>query len=637
MPRFPEWGKAWPAGTAAVATAVTAVALGVYASTLCPSVYAEGSGELIGATYLLGTAHPTGYPLYCLLGRVFCALAPLGSPALEVNAFTALTGAVTAGALAAWLSACGLGSWSALAGGLLWAFSGTFWSQCVVAEVYGLAALFAVLIAAAAARPLDHPRRLVVLGLVMGMGVTAHLQVALLCPAAAWLALAYRRSSSQHPDLREAGLRLAWLGGGALIGFSPVLYLGLRGGRGSGFHWSSISGPGQLWEHITGALYSGSFFSLPLEGVVLNARRWADLALADLHPLLAPLVLWGAWVWARRDGRSFALWASAWALNLATGLQYHRDPAGLAVFFLVSFLAMAIAAAYGVEDLSARLARAVSAAWPRAVAALLPTVLVLGSNWTSADRSEYTIARAYGMDVLDSLPPRAILVTEGDHVSYIVDYLWRVEGIRPDVLVANRLGRGSGIAAWTGQGPSQESRFAAQAAWERGHILQGDRPVFYTVPHAMPVSAHGFAPAGLVYLAAPDARVVAESRTFHDSLVARAHTPAPDAWSRRIQAEYWFMRGEYLDRTGDRTAALAAYEAAAARAHDSRTVRFNVAVMLLRNNQLEDALRHARAAVDIDPMQVRPLRLTAAILARLGRRQEAERMLTRARCLAADP
>ena len=84
MSRPPEWRLPWPA----VAAAGTALA--VYAATLCPSVYAEGSGELIGATFMLGTAHPTGYPLYCMLGRVFCLLVPLGSPALQVNAFTAL-------------------------------------------------------------------------------------------------------------------------------------------------------------------------------------------------------------------------------------------------------------------------------------------------------------------------------------------------------------------------------------------------------------------------------------------------------------------------------------------------------------------------------------------------------------------
>ena len=75
----------WPAPAAA------ALSLVVYLQTLCPTVYVEGSGELIGATYLLGTPHPTGYPLFCLLGRLIAVLLPLSSPALEVNAASAFS------------------------------------------------------------------------------------------------------------------------------------------------------------------------------------------------------------------------------------------------------------------------------------------------------------------------------------------------------------------------------------------------------------------------------------------------------------------------------------------------------------------------------------------------------------------
>ena len=57
----------------------------VYALTLCPTVYVEGSGELIGAVSMLGTPHPTGYPLFCLFGRLVVVALPMGNTALEVN------------------------------------------------------------------------------------------------------------------------------------------------------------------------------------------------------------------------------------------------------------------------------------------------------------------------------------------------------------------------------------------------------------------------------------------------------------------------------------------------------------------------------------------------------------------------
>ena len=58
--------------------AVFAAAFAVYLLTLCPTVYVEGSGELIGAVHFLGTPHPTGYPLFCLWARLFSAFLPWG-------------------------------------------------------------------------------------------------------------------------------------------------------------------------------------------------------------------------------------------------------------------------------------------------------------------------------------------------------------------------------------------------------------------------------------------------------------------------------------------------------------------------------------------------------------------------------
>ena len=47
--------------------------------------------------------------------------------------------------------------------------------------------------------------------------------------------------------------------GAALVGYSLVLYLPIRNGIGPGFHWGDLSGWGEVWDHLTGATYRGSF------------------------------------------------------------------------------------------------------------------------------------------------------------------------------------------------------------------------------------------------------------------------------------------------------------------------------------------------------------------------------------------
>src|SRR6185369_16242561 len=63
----------------------------IYAFNACPGVYPDDSGETISAAYFLGIAHPPGYPLISLIGKLFTYL-PMGSVAYRVNLCAAFLG-----------------------------------------------------------------------------------------------------------------------------------------------------------------------------------------------------------------------------------------------------------------------------------------------------------------------------------------------------------------------------------------------------------------------------------------------------------------------------------------------------------------------------------------------------------------
>src|SRR5262245_16109642 len=75
----------------------------VYALGVCPTIYVGDSGELVAAVYLLGIPHPTGYPLYTLLGKLWTLLIPFGSIAYRMSLFSA---ACAAGACAVLYRLC---------------------------------------------------------------------------------------------------------------------------------------------------------------------------------------------------------------------------------------------------------------------------------------------------------------------------------------------------------------------------------------------------------------------------------------------------------------------------------------------------------------------------------------------------
>ena len=124
---------------------VSALALVVYLATLAPTVTTGDSGELITAAATLSLAHPTGYPLYLLLGHAFIRVFGFLSPAVAMNLFSALAAlgaCLVVRRLALELTRDRI---AAVAMALLFAFSASMWSQATVARVYALGALLLAL------------------------------------------------------------------------------------------------------------------------------------------------------------------------------------------------------------------------------------------------------------------------------------------------------------------------------------------------------------------------------------------------------------------------------------------------------------------------------------------------------------
>src|SRR5688572_22397237 len=66
----------------------------LYIRTLAPSLLYGDSAEFQTIAYTLGIGHPTGYPIYVLLAKLFTFL-PVGDIAYRVNLFSAFSAALT--------------------------------------------------------------------------------------------------------------------------------------------------------------------------------------------------------------------------------------------------------------------------------------------------------------------------------------------------------------------------------------------------------------------------------------------------------------------------------------------------------------------------------------------------------------
>src|SRR5919109_2322646 len=123
------------------ALAVALALFALYAASAPRTVALEDDGLFILASYYLGIAHPPGYPLFTLLGKL-ATLVPIGSVAYRVHLLSALFGALSCALL--WMCARVLaeGRLPAYRAAFALGLSPVFWSQSIIAEVYTLNTFF---------------------------------------------------------------------------------------------------------------------------------------------------------------------------------------------------------------------------------------------------------------------------------------------------------------------------------------------------------------------------------------------------------------------------------------------------------------------------------------------------------------
>ena len=418
---------------ALLATAVGALALALYVATAAPWLSwahdgADG-GDLITAAVHWGVPHPTGYPAYSLLARLF-ALLPLGNIARRFALFSAVAAACSAALVygcvrsvltdaPAWLSHA-----LAMICALTWASARILWSQATIAEVYALMALCAALALYLALRIAAQARLGAWLGLGLGLGLGSgvHLTLLLMLPGLALLVWPQRTS-------RRLWASVVGLAAGLLV----HLYLPLAARGEPITNWGDPRTWEGFWWVLTAAPYRAYLFGLPLEQLPGRLRAWAGLWGQQLTwPGLFGALL-GLWSWSDGPRRRLAFGSALVGLPfvfLAVTFDTTDSYVYLLPFILVSTVWLA-------EGARALLRAHLPAG--RAVRCLVLALLACTPIWSVArqyaalDLSEDGEVSEWVQDVLNPLPPGALLVTGQDGHTFALDYVQWVEGHRPDL------------------------------------------------------------------------------------------------------------------------------------------------------------------------------------------------------------
>lgn len=409
-----------------LAGVVMVAAFILYLTTLAPATLKSDLSEYQFVLAEPGIPHPTGYPLYVLLGHLWSYL-PIGSVAYRVNLLSAVLGALTVAVLYLLLRQLRLPLLLALAVAFFFMVTPTFWSEMLVAGSYPLNAFLFILLLYLALRYSQNQLSLEWLAVVYGLALTHHRTMILLIPA--WLTFLLATGREQWHVKRVLRL-LFWLGLPLLL----YAYIPLRAAQ---LGRTDLQTLDDLLAYLTGRTFSGLLFAEGWSGLperVAGWWRWQRIELTLPALLLAAIGLYQLW---RKERAFFFLTAVAFIAYISFNLNYYIG--NIRIYYIPTYLLLAVWLGVGSQALveqGQRVTKKAAVAWLLLAAGSLSAIALWRGvkQYEAIDQSQNYAMEDLWFDAFAlPLPPASAVLTDwNEHTSLV--YYQRVEQQRRDVI-----------------------------------------------------------------------------------------------------------------------------------------------------------------------------------------------------------
>lgn len=648
---------------------VAIIVFAAHVATTSSGLFWLDSGDFTTASFVLGVPHATGFPLYTILGKLFCSI-PIGPVAFRMCLLSgALAGAVSALILVL-LRELGGDRWPTLTASL--AASVALWATDVaslagrVPDVYALhitlLALTLVLLVKAAAA--TTPARVGLLGFSVGLGMANHAEfrVFAIVVLAALIVLAWREHHAVRPVLGSAARWIGW----AAIGLIPYLYLPIAAARGPYHVWGQPDSIGRFWDHFWGVSIQRAFgdemLSASAPRLVWAAQQFYGQIVADFGVLLL-LALGGAIVLARWRISVFVVTLVLAVVDALYSVVV--NPMGLADLQngAPTYLVLAVWLGVGTQWLTSKaLGRP---QWSFTVrtslaGAFLGIVALLAI--ATLDPERRTFAGMWGaedlaFESLQSAPSDALVLTDSEELAAAKLYLVGVGCLRPDVQALNRhelfdgmllakrsregafeLADGDFVAEWADTAVGADdatfherltalldkaSRDGRTVLWEGGTASDA-RGRWQRIELGFPLHIMWDQPIERDRLAAWP--------VDHATHLRRLDDP----WFRRWLTGYFTFLGAHFYRLEEWSSAETAFAMAREMSPERSSPSVNLAVLAARSGDFESAAQLAEEAIERDPLNRTAWLNLARYACVLGDRARALAAIESARALHAD-
>jgi len=439
----------------------------VYVFTLAPGVVEIDSGELASVQSTLGIAHPTGYPLFTMIGHLLLKIPLPFSIIYRTNLFAAL-----------W---CALGIWiiiksitlflnnmnfagetklkpkqkknaiqiitaanenskehillSAICAGLILAFSKTFWDQSNSVEVYSLQIFLIGLIIFVTLKTyfsaINKLTDWCLFGLVLALGFSNHMTTLLLLPLPA--ILFFQKEKFSLTAVKKIFFSLAV--------FIPVMmiiysYLPIRASQNPVMNWGNPVNIDNFLRHVSGKQYHVWLFaSMEAAKKHLGDYLAGFPSESGYIGMMAGFI--GIFFSFKNNKKLFSALTLTFLFSVLYSINY--DIADLASYFVTSYIIFSFFIAFGLIKLISFLRDKFKKEIPVTAVIIVFSFLPLALNYADADDSDIHIFDDYTRSILNKADKNSILFSyQWDYFTAATYYFQNVENYRKDVIVIDK-------------------------------------------------------------------------------------------------------------------------------------------------------------------------------------------------------
>ncbi|MFA5133346.1 MAG: DUF2723 domain-containing protein [Patescibacteria group bacterium] len=401
------------------------VAAVIYIATAPSSVYTGDSGEITTAVYSWGVAHPTGFPTYIILAKLFSYLLPWIEFAHRLNIFSALSAAATIGVIFLISQKLKINFLAGIVSAAILAFGYTFWMHAGTIQVYTFTALFFSLAIFFLLNFLEAKKKsyFYFLAAICGIGAGTHLTFLLFIPFA--LLFVFIK------DKKALGVKKIIIFFSIALFFAAAIYsyIPLRAAQSPELNWGDPETTGSFISYITQQDYSEKIGTRSLESLGLMMRELGKIFNREITFVGLLLFLFGVVISYKERREWFFSGLSVIFFNILLLANYgnSEDIIILYRYFLPSYIMVAIYISFALQKIFFNK--------KYAPAVLVFPVVILLLNFNSLNRQNYNLVKNTSNYILSSVPQQSILITSGDTLSGAVMYEQKVLGKRNDLVI----------------------------------------------------------------------------------------------------------------------------------------------------------------------------------------------------------